>query len=71
MNSPLQVGLDLGNLKSWEVKSGTLHFCRCKQQEGSQESESEEARLQGRLCTAGELTWMLVGKEEGTVNQPS
>ncbi|KAM4778434.1 large ribosomal subunit protein uL23m isoform 2-T2 [Cyanocitta cristata] len=25
----------------------------CKQQEESQESESEEARLQGRLCTAG------------------
>lgn len=44
----------------------SVHFCRCKQQEEPQESEGEEAGLQGCLCTAGELTWMLVGKEEGT-----
>lgn len=69
---PLQLGFTLGNLEVlWSKKWGSLHFCRGKQQEESQKSESEEARLQGCICTAGELTWMLVGKIEGTVNQPS
>lgn len=60
---PPTLALLWGTWNSCKVKNGTVHFCRCEQQEEPQESESEDARLQGCLCTTGELIWMLAGKE--------